>query len=115
LGKFGEKMPKYTKIVHIDVELQETVEEIQENFRHRSKNKSGGFSWWVRKQIQLFEEGEDIVQMNNDLIRARSAAHRLASLAAEIYSVAYPDKEPLDTSLLYAKAINQHDLREWID
>ena len=103
------------KMITLDERAYEIAEEVSKLYEGRNGRKKGGFSWWIRKQLKLFDEGIDIVEEREHSRRLFNACERIAQFSVELYSRAYPDLEPIDANLMVARAINQRDIREWIE
>lgn len=103
------------KIITLCDETSRIAQEVSDNFRRSASHKNGGFSWWVRQQLKLYDQGSDIVEETLSVKRNYLACMRLAGLIEEMYSELYPDREPISKELLVAQAINQRNIMEWIE
>ena len=103
------------KMITLDENTYKIAQEISEEYRNKTPNRAGGFSWWIRRALRLWDEGADVVEEREQVRRNFNACIRIATLTQNIYAELYPDREPLDVNLIVAQAINQRDLREWIE
>ena len=105
----------HNKMITLDNESLRISQEVSNEYRRSASHKNGGFSWWVRRQLAIWDEGKDMVELELSITRNFNACMRLAGLIEELYAELYPNREPIHKELLVAQAINQRDLREWID
>lgn len=103
------------KMITLDERAYEIAEEVSKLYEGRNGRKKGGFSWWIRKQLKLFDEGVDLVEEQENRTRLYNACLRIAKFNAELYQRLYPDNEPIDPQMMVARAINQRDITEWIE
>lgn len=103
------------RMITLDERASAIADEISKKYTGRNGKKKGGLSWWIRKQLHLFDEGVDIVETREAVTRNFNACLRIATFCAELHTRLYPDGEPIDPNFMVARAINQRDIREWID